>query len=227
MRGIIDRENQIFDILHAFNDRGVAYTVVGGYAVSAFEHRFSVDADLVVRADDVDDFVEILADHGFDEVADRELDAYGGRYLAYEKREELPVTIDLLVNGLHCRQTDASWSHAYFERFSMTADIEGSERAVTVRIPEKELLVAAKLHSGRLTDVRDAVALTPDLDFDQVENHLNRGDPEKLNRALQNVIETISSDGFEDAFKGVFQQGTLPEDDIRALHHFLQEQVNG
>ena len=127
MSGFVDRENQIFDTLHAFNDRGLDFIVVGGYAVSAFEHRFSVDADLVVRADEVAEFVSVLVEHGYEEVADRELDADGGRYLAYEKREELPVTIDLLVNALHCRQTDASWSYAYVERFSTIADIEAHQ----------------------------------------------------------------------------------------------------
>jgi len=47
MRDFIDRENQIFEVLQDFDDRGLEFVVVGGYAVSAFQHRFSVDADLI------------------------------------------------------------------------------------------------------------------------------------------------------------------------------------
>lgn len=225
MSGFVDRENQIFEILQAFEDHDLEFVVVGGYAVSAFQHRFSVDADLVVRDDDVEEFVEVLEASGFEAVEDRELDVYGGRYLAYEKDVELPVTVDLLVNSLQCRQTDAAWRYDYFEQHSIAAEIEGSERSVEVRIPEKELLVAVKLHSGRLTDARDAVALVEDLDFGKLEHHLDRGDPEKLEGMLEQVAETIGSEDFEDAFKGVFSRQTLPEEDIRKLREFIQDRI--
>lgn len=226
MSGFIDRENQIFEILQQFRDRDIDFIVVGGYAVSAYKHRFSVDADLVIQETDLDDFTEVLEENGFEEVVDRELDSYGGRYLAFEKNKELPVTIDLLVNSLQCRQTTAAWSYTYFQQHSTTVEIEGSEQTVEVRIPEKELLVAVKLHSGRLTDARDAVALASDLDFDVLEEHLDRGDPEKLEQVLERVESIIGSDDFEDAFKGVFQQGTLPENNIEKLQKFIHDQVN-
>lgn len=223
MSGFVDRENQIFEILQGFVDQGLELVVVGGYAVSAFQHRFSVDADLVIRSEDVDRFSEILRNNSFEEVANRALDPYGGRYVAFEKNRELPVTIDLLVDGLRCRQTDAFWGYDYFVQHSSVAEIVGSERTVEVRIPEKELLVAVKLHSGRLTDARDVVALAEDLELEELEKHLGRGDEDKLATVLEEVDDTIGSDGFEDAFKGVFQQGTLPEDDIRTIRRFIRE----
>jgi len=102
MSGFVDRENQIFDVIQAFNERGLEFIVVGGYAISAFYHRFSVDADLVITEHDLEDFIEVLEDNEFEAVEDRDL-IYDGRYLAYEKDRELPVTIDLLVNSLQCR----------------------------------------------------------------------------------------------------------------------------
>lgn len=225
MSGFVARENQIFDLLEAFHHRGLDFVVIGGYAVSAHDHRFSVDADLVVPDDRVAEFIDVLAANGFEAAVDRELDGSGVRYLAYENDADLPATIDLLVNALLCRQTDAAWRYGYFQQHATTAVIEGSERTVEVQIPQKELLVAVKLHSGRLTDARDAVALADDLDFDTVAEHLDRGDPEKLRRVLSNVEATVRSEDFADAFKGVFQAGTHPEANIERLRRFLQAQM--
>lgn len=221
MSGFVGRENEIFAVLQGFIDEDLPFVVVGGYGVSAFQHRFSVDADLVVRDDHLDDFTTLLEGRGFDPVADRELDVYGGRYLAYEKDEELPVTIDLLVNSLHCRQTGGVWRYRYFRRHSTTADIEGTEQAVTVRVPERELLMAVKLHSGRLTDARDVVALAGDADFGRVATHLNRGNEDDLHNVLRGVSETLAGDDFEDSFKGVFSTSDFPEDDIEAVREFV------
>ena len=222
MSGFIDRENEIFDVLQQFKSEGLEFIVVGGYGVSAYKHRFSVDADLVIQSDNLEQVTALLEEQGFEEETDRDL-VYGGRYMAYVKDTELPVTIDLLVDELQCRQTDASWSYQYFQKHSVRKEIEGSEKSVEVRVPTKELLIAVKLHSGRLTDTRDVVALIEDSDIEEVADHLNRGDQEKLQQVLKNVKETVSGPGFEDSFKGVFSQNTLPEDQIQKLQDFLKK----
>lgn len=223
MSGFVDRENQIFETLQRLVDHELDFVVVGGYAVSAFEHRFSVDADVVMRDEDLGRFTDLLEEDGFERAASRRLDVYDGRYLAYERDRELPVTIDLLVNGLQCRQTDAVWSYEYLRNHSTVAEIEGSERSVEVRIPERELLVAVKLHSGRLTDARDVVALADDLDEATLERHVGRGDREKLEETLNAVAETVRDEDFEDAFKGIFQRGDLPTRRIERLRRFIRE----
>lgn len=225
MSGFVDRENEIFAVLQDFADEDLAFVVVGGYGVSAFQHRFSVDADVVVRDDHLDDFTALLDDRGFEPVADRDLDVYGGRYLAYEKNVELPVTVDLLVNSLHCRQTDGVWRYRYFRQHSITTEIEGSERTVTVRVPERELLMAVKLHSGRLTDVRDVVALAEDVDFETVAVHLDRGDEQRLRDVLEGVHETLTGDNFEDSFKGVFSTSEFPGGDVEAVREFVRQRL--
>ncbi|MFB6198438.1 MAG: nucleotidyltransferase domain-containing protein, partial [Halobacteriaceae archaeon] len=164
MSGFIDRENEIFEVLQDFNAEGLEFVVVGGYGVSAYQHRFSVDADLVLRSGDLEKFTAVLNQRGFEKDTDRDL-VYSGRYLAYMKKEELPVTIDLLVSELQCRQTNAAWSYQHFEEHSVEKEINGSEQSVTVQVPSKELLIAVKLHSGRLTDARDAVALIKEADL--------------------------------------------------------------
>jgi len=222
MSGFINRENEIFGVLQAFKAEDLDFVVVGGYGVSAHQHRFSVDADLVLRSEDLERFTRILENRGFEKDTDRNL-VYSGRYLAYVKDAELPVTIDLLVDELQCRQTDASWSYQYFEKHSLEKEVEGSEESVSVRVPSEELLIAVKLHSGRLTDARDIVALIKDADMEEVEKHIDRGNQEKLQDMLENVQQTVSDSDFEDSFKGVFSQNTLPEQQIQRLQEFIQE----
>jgi len=224
MSGFVDRENEIFDVLQAFKSEDLDFVVVGGYGVSAYQHRFSVDADLVIQSKDLDRFVEVLDKKGFKKDTDRDL-VYSGRYLAYVKDQELPVTIDVLVDELQCRQTDASWSYNHFQENSVEKEIEGSEESVRVRVPTEELLIAVKLHSGRLTDTRDVVALIDNADLDEVERHINRGDQKLLRKGLENINQSVSDSDFEDSFKGVFSQGTLPEQQIQKLKEFIQRQI--
>jgi len=226
MRNFIDRENQIFEVLQDFDERGLEFVVVGGYAVSAFHHRFSVDVDLVVGEEELGRFTEILSADSFQKAEEKELDTYGGRFVAYEKEAELPVSIDLLINSLQSRQTGAAWSYDYFRQHSRTEIIEGSERSVEVRVPTKELLIAVKLHSGRLTNVRDVVALASDTDLAAVEEHLNRGDEEQLEQVLGTVDETIDDGNFEDAFKGVFSQQQMPEGNIERIQELIRRQTD-
>jgi len=222
MSGFVDRENEIFEVLQQFKAEGLEFVVVGGYGVSAYQHRFSVDADLVVQSDDLEEFTQVLEERGFEKDTDRDL-VYSGRYLAYVKDKELPVTIDLLVDELQCRQTDASWNYQYFKNHAVEKTVEGSEESVRVQVPTEELLIAVKLHSGRLTDARDVVALIEDADLEKVENHIHRGDQDKLRRVLENIEQTVSDSDFEDSFKGVFSQDTLPEQQIHRLQEFIHE----
>jgi hypothetical protein len=159
-------------------------------------------------------------------VEDADLDVYGGQYLAYEKDAELPVTIDLLVNELQCRQTGASWSYNYLRDHAVRKRIDGSERSVTVHVPERELLTAIKLHSARQTDARDVVALSSNADYDQVTSHLKRGDPQKRRQSLKQVKETIGTDDFQDSFKGVFSQKQFPDNRIETLQAYLSDQID-
>lgn len=221
--GFIDRENEIFGVLQKFNERGLEYIVVGGYAVSAFKHRFSVDADVVIRGKDLKKFRDMLTEEGFKEEDSRDIESvYGGKFVAFCKNKELPVTVDVLVDELRCRQTGASWSYSYLEKHSEEKVVEGSEREVGVRVPEPELLMAIKTHSARLTDCRDIVALMP-ADFRTLEEHMGRGDRNKLLESLEKVENTLSSEDFEDSFKGVFSEKELPEDAVDSVLGFLRQ----
>lgn len=223
MSGFTNRENQLFDILQMFTEYDVAFVVIGGYAVSAFQHRFSVDADLVITAEYLDEVTTLLRDEGYEQVADRTMDE--GRFVAFEKDADLPVTVDVMVDTVHVRQTDATWPYDELAAHAESRTIKGSERSVTVRIPEQELLMAMKLHSGRQTDARDVVALADDVDFEAVTAYLHRGDREHLRSQLQTVLDTITSDAFADGFKGVFSEQDLPTEQIDRVEIFLRNQI--
>lgn len=223
MKGFVDRENEIFATLRALAETELDFVVVGGYGVSAYRHRFSVDADLVVPEGQRERFVAILEDRGYEEVEDRDLAPYGGRYQAFEKDLELPVTIDLLVGGLVCRQTGARWSYDHLVEHAAPREIRGSEESVRVTVADPEVLVAVKLHSGRLTDARDAVALADAVDRSRLRDHVDRGDRDALADQLEDVAATINDPDFVDAFKGVFATTEEPERRIATLHDFLRD----
>ena len=159
----VERENEILKTIRAFADAGLDFIVVSGYAVSGLgRHRFSVDLDVVIDEKDLDAFAKILEERGFERNIERAGfdEVYGGRFVSYVKRiDGLPVTADLLVGSLVCRATGASWSYEYIRRHSIATEVSGIELSAKCRVPEKELLIALKIHSGRRADLRDVVVL--------------------------------------------------------------------
>ena len=75
-------------------------------------------------------------------------------------------------------------------------------------------MVTVKLHSGRLTDQRDPIALINDTDQDDVATHIERGDTDQMCQILDDVEKTVSNSDFADSFKGVCSTRTRPEHQI-------------
>ena len=152
----VERENEILKTIRGFADAGLEFVVVGGYAVSGLgRHRFSVDLDVVIDERDLDAFTKILKERGFERYVEKAGfdQVYEGRFVSYIKRiDGLPVTADLLVGSLVCRATNASWSYEYIRRHSIATEVSGIELSVKCRVPERELLIAIKIHSGRRAD---------------------------------------------------------------------------
>lgn len=219
-----EREDELLTTLEAITDAELPYVLVGGWAVTAFNQRFSTDVDLVVPESALDDYDSFLVDHEYERTNEYDTSAlYEGHFIEYAKDVGNLVSVELLVNALRCRQTDAEWSYRYLDQHSKPATV-GRTLTVDTRIPETELLLAIKLHSGRLTDARDVVAAATNAEFDRVETHLHRGDSVALNTQLGRIIDQLADDSFADAFKGEFQQNVLPEDDIERVRTFLRQQ---
>jgi len=205
---LVERENEILRTIRRLKEENLDFVVVGGYAVSALaRHRFSVDCDLVVPTERRAEFEVVLKRDGFSKhVQKTGFDtAYGGEFISYVKKVDgLPVTVDLLVGSLVCRATDASWSFDYIKKSSVIATIPGYGVSVECRIPERELLIAFKLHSGRRADIRDFVLLREGADRGKVLDHLKRGDEQRLNGQIAAVLKALQDKNLVDSLKGVF-----------------------
>lgn len=223
---LTERQSELVDAHRVIQDEELPYVLVGGWAVTAFQTRFTVDIDMVLPEISLDSFDGLLTNLGYIKSFDTDVaNVYEGRIVRYEKMVgENAVEFDALVGALRCRQTDAEWSYRYLEEHSVIRSLNVAED-LTARIPEPALLFAIKLHSGRLADARDLVVLGSQAEFDRIEQHLHRGDPEKLEEQIEQVLGRLEKDGFEDSFKGVFQQENLPETNMDNLIEFLRTQL--
>ena len=205
----VKRENEIILTIKRFAEEKVDFVVVGGYAVSGLGiHRFSVDCDVVISKSEMHKVEEFLQRHGFERYIEKTGfdEVYAGEFVSYKKRVgELPVTFDLLVGSLVCRTTGAAWSFDYIKNFSVEATIAGIETIANCRIPEKELMIAFKIHSARRTDVRDIIVLMGNTDLEKVLSHLKRGEMELLKTQVGNIMEMLKDVKLVNSLKGVFR----------------------
>ena len=223
MKSFIDRENEILDILERFSKANLNYVLVGGYAVSAYMHRFSVDADVCISKENFAKFKEILHSRSFEPKKRRDLDdMYKGEFASFVNKGKLPVTVDLMINSLGSRQTDASFSFKQLFENSHEEKVVGIEKSILSRIPKKELLIALKIHAARMTDARDIVALCDNVDFSIIANFVNRGAKEQLRKNIDSLILYLRDKRFKDSFKGVFSIEKLPVDNINNALKLLE-----
>ena len=204
----VNRENEIFHTLDSLVAAELDFVVVGGYAVSGLgKHRFSVDCDIVISKAKLGETVAVLKRCGYEiEVEKTGFDGtYAGKFIRCKKRVGgLPVTFDLLVESLVCRTTEAAWSFEYIKKHSIETAIGGIENVVNCKVPEKELMIAFKIHSARRTDVRDTIMLMENSNMSKVLPHLRRGKPQVLKKQVNNIIDMLNDTRLVDSLKGVF-----------------------
>ena len=224
---LTERQSELVDTHRTIQDEELPYVLVGGWAVTAFQTRFTTDVDMVIPKASLSDYDSLLNDLGYTKQFDSDVaNVYEGRIVGYEKSVgENAVEFDVLVGALRCRQTDAEWSYRYLEEHSVIESLNVAED-LTARIPEPALLFALKLHSGRVADARDLVVIGSQTEFDQIGQHIHRGKSEALKEQIERVLERLEEGGFEDSFKGVFEQEELPEGEVDTLTEFLQMQLD-
>jgi hypothetical protein len=203
----IERENTIFHILHSLTDAGLDFIIVGGYAVSAYKHRFSVDVDIVLKAEDKKKYEEILGKLGLIKTVTKNLDhLYAPEFIRYELKGKLPVSVDLLVDGIGSRTTDASFSFDLLKQHIEKRKIKGTEKEVIAQVPKREILIVLKLHSGRLTDFRDIAALAKNIDLQLIESIIWQGKIDVVKENIKKLAGLLDKKEFMDSFKGVFME---------------------
>lgn len=192
---LVEREQAVLGLLKALSESTGNCVLVGGYAVSALAgHRFSVDCDLVVQERDIRSLDSVLRANGFSRAQERSgFDRkYAGRFLRYTRKiDHLPVSADLMVGSLVCRDTQGAWSFDYILSNSVLSLVGGLEGSVKFRTANRDLLLAFKLHSARRADVRDIVMLSEGANWDAVNTHFERGDPAKLGESLKRVLRAL------------------------------------
>src|SRR6056297_1095684 len=223
-----NRSDALIELLEELTEHGHQYVLVGGYAVSAFNARFSTDLDIVVAPDTKEEFVAFLEARGFEETDSHAKQwFYDTEVIEYEKRlaPQQPIGFDLLVNGLGCRQTEAQWSFDYLYDHSHQQEVSGGTVTTTARVIDGAVLVAAKLHSGRETDLRDVLAVAEEIDLDTVTPHLQRGDKSALREQLRRGLEIVESDELKHGYRSDFGASAVSEETVSALQEFLESQI--
>jgi len=222
-----ERQAELVETHRAVHEANLPYVLVGGWAVSAFQTRFTTDVDMVIPETALKDYDELLQDRGYTKEADDDVsNVYEGRMIQYEKPVgDYAVEFDALVGALRCRQTDAEWSYRYLHEHSQVESLEVAED-LRARVPEPSLLFSLKLHSGRLADARDLLIVGANAEYDRIGEHVHRGDSGKLAERIESVLNVLEEEGFEDSFKGVFRQQEFPEDELEELVRFLRTKLN-
>ena len=227
MFNLVERENLIFEILQEFMRAELRFVLVGGYAVSAYKHRFSVDADLVLKKDDLEKFEELLRYHKLEKTIVKKLDhVYASEFIRYETKQQPPASFDLLINGLGSRTTYASFSLELLEQHSRKRKVIGTEKEVTLLVPDPEVLIALKIHSGRLTDFRDIVALCHNINLEIVRKLIMVGNTAVVKQNIQKLLGLLERKEFMDSFKGVFMEKKYDVNikEVQALKGLIPDQ---
>ena len=206
---ILARERACFDFLNAMpKDR--RYVLIGGYAVSAFEFpRLSVDLDIAIPQSELKSFEKLVKKQGFElSIEKSDIDkVYSGKFKKFVKKVELPVSVDLLINSVKSRQTGVSYSFDYLYENSEVKEVTGwhPESRVRVRVVDREMLIALKINSMRLTDKRDIIVLCygrPDVD--KIVQHLSRCPRDIIKRHVDELASLIEDPRYADSIRGVF-----------------------
>ena len=146
---------------------------------------------------------------------------YGENFKRFMKKiNNLPVNIDLLINGLVSRTTDAAWGFDYIKKNSVKRKLNNLEFLT----PEKELLIAMKFHSGRLSDIRDIVALMP-CDKEKLKQHLLKGNIDKMKQSMRKQFSFLAKPQFDDSFKGIFGPFSLKEADVESAKDVMKKLI--
>ena len=155
-----------------------------------------------MKSECLSDFENILKKQNFKKTITKQLENnYSSKFIRYEKEH---ASVDILIDALASRTTDASFSYELISNNTIKKKIIGIEKEIIARIPIKELLIVMKLHSGRLTDFRDIAALAKDTDLELIKKFLFIGNLNVLNENLSKLHKVVNDKNFIDSFKGVF-----------------------
>ncbi len=201
------REAEILRLLGVLHRRGGGFTLIGGYAVDAYSAlpRYSVDCDIVASTEASERVSSLLNEEGYEKGEMHRNESEGIESRKFVKRVgEDQVSVDLMVGGVRCRQTEAVWKEDEVRSTSKELRVVGVSGSVLSRVASKELLLALKLHSGRDPDLRDVVMLAAGADWNTVGELSSRGSKARVILQLEADVRILGDDEFEGRLKAYF-----------------------
>lgn len=63
--GLLEREKEVLRLIELFKENNLKFIVIGGYAISTYKKRFSIDLDVVIKENDFLKFEELLLKEGY------------------------------------------------------------------------------------------------------------------------------------------------------------------
>ena len=130
------------------------------------------------------------------------------------------------MNGLGCRQTEAQWSFDYLYNHSTEQNTSSGTSATTARVVDGAVLIAAKLHSGRESDLRDVLAVAEEVELDAVTSHLRRGDVDVLRIQLEQGFDILEGEELKHGFRSDFGSSVVSRETIASLRAYLSDQID-
>lgn len=199
-----NREKECFDFLKLLN-KETDYVVIGGYAISSYGFpRFSVDLDIVILEKEESRYHKLIIDAGYVLCTEKNDLSYSGKFKRYVKGL---VSIDLLINSVQSRQTGYSYPFHYIFKNSKMNEVNGWNPSLKakIRVPDKEMLIALKIHSMRMADKRDIIMLCFEKpDSYKIINHLKNCPKEKINKNIDELLSVIQNQNLRNSLKGVY-----------------------
>ena len=199
-----NREKECFTFLKLI-PKEKQYVIIGGYAVTSFGFpRFSVELDITIPESELPFFKKALSDNDFVFTKGKDDLLYSGKFERYEKGL---VSIDLLINGVSSRQTGYLYPFQYLFKNSQIRETSGWDplNKVKARIAKKEMLIALKIHSMRMTDKRDVIMLCYEIpNIRIIINHLENSPKEKIIEHVNDLLANLNEKNLRDSIKGVY-----------------------
>jgi len=104
--------------------------------------------------------------------------------------------------------------------------VSGGTVTTTAKVIDGAVLVAAKLHSGRKTDLRDVLAVAEEIALDAVTSHLRQGDNDAVREQLERGLEILESDELKHGYRSDFGASAVSEETVSALQEYLSTQID-
>ncbi|MDE1810512.1 MAG: hypothetical protein KGH66_00505 [Candidatus Micrarchaeota archaeon] len=200
------RESEVFEALKGLGSR--KFVVIGGYAVNAYAlPRFSVDCDIVVGLEAEHERIgKVLLRMGYERA---EFSRIGPSisFARYEKilPNSFKVSFDVLIGGIHDRQTGVSIPSGWVFKHSEVKTLKGKTitEKLKLRVVDIDALFVLKMLSCRYTDIRDLFMLVPGIkDRGWVKGEVSsRYD---FMERFRKILDTVNSKKFRDGLQGVY-----------------------